>query len=235
MAVSRTILPRKGFVEPQHGAAYEADVDQNWVLCDSLMQDANDVSAAISNADLLAGTRMTDFSENVVIHGFELGTSTTLVPAITPGVLFAQGKRYAPAAAPTLPAAPANTTRYLFYNSSSGFYYASAPSPTTPGDCFLGTVTTSASTVTAVTTGPNLSNGANAKALVQVMKKAQINFAGHPGGVQQAKAHGLGYAPTLVNIRMTSPGAIWESALVDATNVYLTASEDNLTAIIIVA
>ena len=37
MAVVRTILPRKGLIEPQHGDNYEADVDTNWQIIDSLL------------------------------------------------------------------------------------------------------------------------------------------------------------------------------------------------------
>jgi len=29
MAVVRTVLPRKGIIEPQHGANYETDLDTN--------------------------------------------------------------------------------------------------------------------------------------------------------------------------------------------------------------
>jgi hypothetical protein len=52
MAVVRTVLPRKGIIEPQHGSNYEADLDANWLTIDSLLQDANDVQ----NAIIAAGT-----------------------------------------------------------------------------------------------------------------------------------------------------------------------------------
>jgi hypothetical protein len=36
MAVTRTILPRKGLIQSQHGlTSYEADQDQNWELLDA--------------------------------------------------------------------------------------------------------------------------------------------------------------------------------------------------------
>ena len=43
-------------------------------------------------------------------------------------------------------------------------------------------------------------------------------------------AHGLGYAPTVVVITMTSAGTIWKSAASDATNITLTADSAGRTA-----
>ncbi len=50
MAVTRTVLPRKGIIQPKHGDNYEADLDQNWLTIDNLLQDAQDVQAAIEAA-----------------------------------------------------------------------------------------------------------------------------------------------------------------------------------------
>ncbi|MBZ5561701.1 MAG: hypothetical protein LAP13_04710 [Acidobacteriia bacterium] len=50
MAVTRTVLPRKGIIQPKHGDNYEADLDQNWLTIDNLLQDAQDVQAAIGAA-----------------------------------------------------------------------------------------------------------------------------------------------------------------------------------------
>ncbi len=50
MAVTRTVLPRKGIIQPRHGDNYEADLDQNWLTIDNLLQDAEDVQAAIEAA-----------------------------------------------------------------------------------------------------------------------------------------------------------------------------------------
>jgi hypothetical protein len=36
MAVNRTVLAN-GTVQPQHGAAYETDIDANWALLDQWM------------------------------------------------------------------------------------------------------------------------------------------------------------------------------------------------------
>ena len=52
MAIVRTILPRKGIIQPKHGDNYETDLDSNWTLIDSLLQDGTDVQAAV----LAAGT-----------------------------------------------------------------------------------------------------------------------------------------------------------------------------------
>jgi len=43
-------------------------------------------------------------------------------------------------------------------------------------------------------------------------------------------AHGLGYAPTVVQITMTSAGQIYKSAASDGTNIYLTADDADRTA-----
>lgn len=42
-------------------------------------------------------------------------------------------------------------------------------------------------------------------------------------------AHGLGYAPTVVEVLMTSAGTAWKSSASDATNIYLTADADGRT------
>lgn len=44
MAVTRTVLPRKGIIQPRHGDNYETDLDANWSTIDSLLQDADDVA-----------------------------------------------------------------------------------------------------------------------------------------------------------------------------------------------
>lgn len=43
-------------------------------------------------------------------------------------------------------------------------------------------------------------------------------------------AHGLGIVPSRISVLMTSPGAIWERADADVTNVQLGASEGGITA-----
>jgi hypothetical protein len=200
MAVNRTVLPNTGLVQPQHGLTqYEADQDANWALLDSLL--------ASTNANQLVA----DLGLNGVTSGFTLSTSATLVPGLTVGVLYAQGKRYAPAAAPTLAAAPASATNYLFYNSSTGFYYQASAVGATAGDALIGQVVTSSSAVTAVTQGTKIFGAMSlAPAVVG-------NFT-----VQ----HFLGRQPVGMALRMTSGGAIWFQSPtdVDATNLYLVAS-----------
>ncbi|KKL63302.1 hypothetical protein LCGC14_2176470, partial [marine sediment metagenome] len=75
-----------------------------------------------------------------VISGFTLGIGSLLTPTISRGALFAQGTIYRPATAPTLPSAPSMQQSWLFYNSTNGFYWASAPTPADPDDAFLGWV-----------------------------------------------------------------------------------------------
>src|SRR5271157_3501156 len=101
MAVTRTVLPRKGLIQSQHGlTSYEADQDQNWALLDA-------------NVAFMSDLPITPFLElgfDGLISGFVLSSSSTLVPGITGGVLYAQGVGYAAATAPTLPPAPASQT-----------------------------------------------------------------------------------------------------------------------------
>ena len=204
MAVNRTVLPNTGLVQPQHGlTGYEADQDANWALLD--------------NALALSGQQAQDLGLNGVYSGFTLSTSATRVPGLTSGVLYAQGKRYAPPSAPTVPAAPASATNYLFYNSSSGFYYQTSPVAATAGDALIGKVTTGSSAVTAVVQGTKVYGK------VSAAPGAPANF---------TLQHYLGRAPIGVVVQMTSGGAIWFQAptMYDATNLYLVASDSGITA-----
>lgn len=215
MAVVRTVLPRKGIVQPQHGANYEADVDNDWSIIDSKLQDATDVN----NAILASGTVQTllsDLGINGVASGFALSTSATLTPGLAIGVLYAQGKRYAPTAAPAPGAAPPSATNYLFYNGTTGFYYSSNPVGATAGDALIGQVVTSGTAVTAVTQGTRIFGQGGT--MIALAPAAPGNFT-----VQ----HFLGRAPVGILLRMTSVGAIWFQSPtdVDATNLYLVASD----------
>ncbi len=150
MAVVRTVLPRKGIIEPQHGANYETDLDTNWQIIDSLLQDANDVQTALQAAPTVTAW-VTDRGISGVVSGFTLATSATLTPGLSAGALYAQGLRYAPSTAPALAAAPASSTSYLFYNSTGGFYYNLTGAASTPGDALIGIVVANATAVTSVT------------------------------------------------------------------------------------
>jgi hypothetical protein len=205
MAVTRTILPRKGLIQSQHGlTGYEADQDANWALLDAKVAFVSDL-------------QFSDLGMNGVVSGFQLSVSSILTPGLTPGVLYAQGTRYAPVTAPGLSAAPAGTTSYLFYNASSGFYYQAAAVGAASGDALIGKVTASTSAVTQVT------GAASIFGYLSLSATAAGNF---------TVPHLLGRKPLGVVILMTSSGAIWFQLSVpfDATNLYLTSSGAGVTA-----
>jgi hypothetical protein len=212
MAVTRTMLPRKGVIQSQHGlTSYEADQDQNWALLDA-------------NVAFMSDLPLTPFQQlgfNGLISGFVLSPSSTLVPGITPGMLCAQGVGYAPATAPTLSPAPASQTSYLFYNSVSGFYYQSGAVGATAGDALIGMVTANASAVIAVQQATPLFGA------LSVASSA-------PGNC--TVPHLLGRVPLCAIIQMTSGGAIWfqTPTSYDGVNLYLVASDAGLTGKVIV-
>jgi hypothetical protein len=203
MAVTRTVLPRKGLIQSQHGlTSYEADQDQNWALLDA-------------NVAFMSDLPLTPFLElgfDGLISGFVLSPSSTLVPGITAGILYAQGAGYAAATAPTLPPAPASQTSYLFYNSVSGFYYQSSAVGANGGDALVGVVTTRASAVIAVQQATPIFGG------VGVVSSAPGSF---------TVPHLLGRVPICAIIQMTSGGAIWfqTPTSYDGVNLYLVASD----------
>lgn len=216
MAIVRTVLPRKGIIQPRHGDNYEMDLDTNWSLIDSLLQDSEDVEAVV----LAAGTVeawMNDRGVSGVMSGFTLSTSASLTPGVAAGVLYAQGKRYAPGAAPNPGSAPPSATSYLFYNSSGGFYFNLTGLAGTALDAFLGKVTTNATAVTAVTTATKPWD------LLPVASSEPGDF---------VVEHLLGRAPKGATILPTSGGAIWfqSPTMFDATYLYLVASATEVTA-----
>jgi hypothetical protein len=207
MAVTRTVLPRKGLIQPQHGlTSYEADQDQNWALLDANVAFMSDLLLSLFQS----------LGCNGVVSGFVLSTSNTLVPGLTLGVLFAQGVAYAPATAPTPGPAPASQTSYLFYNSTSGFYYQSGAVGAQAGDALIGGVTTSASAVVAVQQATRLFGA------VSLAPSAPGN-----GTVP----HLLGRVPLCAIIQMTSGGAIWfqTPTSYDSVNLYFVASDAGIT------
>jgi hypothetical protein len=212
MAVTRTILPRKGLIQSQHGlTSYEADQDQNWALLDANVAFMSDLPLPLFQ----------ELGCNGLVSGFVLSSSSTLVPTITAGILYAQGACYAPATAPTLGPAPASQTSYLFYNSTAGFYYQSSAVGAQSGDALVGVVTTSASAVTAVQAATPLFGA------VSVAPSA-------PGNC--TVAHLLGRVPLCAIIQMTSGGAIWFQTPTgyDGVNLYLVASDAGVTGRVIV-
>ncbi len=205
MAVTRTVLPRKGLVQSQHGlTGYESDQDSNWSLLDA-------------NIAFTSDLQFPDFNLNGVVSGFTLSTSSSLVPGLTTGILYAQGKRYAPASPPTLPSANPSATNYLWYNSTSGFYYNTTGTAGSSGDALIGIVVTSATAVTSVTQSTVIWGQ------VSVAPSAPGNF---------TAAHLLGRTPVGAIVQMTSSGAVWfqTPTLFDATNLYLVAADAGVTA-----
>jgi hypothetical protein len=212
MAVTRTILPRKGLIQSQHGlTSYEADQDQNWALLDANVAFMSDLPPPLFQP----------LGCNGLVSGFVLSTSSTLVPAITTGILYAQGACYAPATAPTLGPAPASQTSYLFYNSTAGFYYQSSGVGAQCGDALVGVVTTSASAIIAVQAATTLFGA------VSLAPSA-------PGNC--TVPHLLGRVPLCAIIQMTSGGAIWFQTPLsyDGVNLYLVASDAGVTGRVIV-
>lgn len=207
MAVTRTVLPRKGLIQSQHGlTGYEADQDANWALLDA-------------NVAFISDLQFGDMGINGVVSGLTPSVSSTLTPGLGVGILYAQGLRYAPATPPSLPAAPPSATIHLFYNSGSGFYYQTSPVGSAAGDALIGRVTTNASAVTGVLGATRIFGSVNAAAA------ASGNF---------TLPHLLGRKPVGAVIQMTSSGSIWFQAATpsDATNLYLTASGAGTTALV---
>ncbi|MGH9770741.1 MAG: hypothetical protein ACRD4Q_03425 [Candidatus Acidiferrales bacterium] len=198
MAVTRTILPRKGLIQSQHGlTGYEADQDANALLLDS-------------NVAFISDLMFNDLGINGVASGFALSTSATLTPGLTTGALYAQGLRYAPASAPAISAAPSSATSHLFFNTASGFYWQVSAVAATAGDALIGQAVTSSSAVTAVTQATKIFGQ------IALAPSAAGNFT-----VQ----HFLGRKPIGLVIQLTSNVAIWlQTPAFDATNVYLSAS-----------
>jgi len=216
MAVVRTVLPRKGIIEPQHGANYETDLDTNWQIIDSLLQDANDVQTALQAAPTVTAW-VTDRGISGVVSGFTLATSATLTPGLSAGALYAQGLRYAPGSASALAAAPASSSSYLFYNSTGGFYYNLTGAASTPGDALIGIVVANSTAVTSVTQATRIWGSLTVAP-------------GVAGNI--TVPHLLGRTPLGALIQMTSSGAFWfqSSTMYDGTNLYLVASDPTVTA-----
>ena len=213
MAVSRTILPRKGLIQSQHGlTGYEADQDTNWELLDANVAFMSDLPDAVLTVVQYSG----------VLSGFTLSTSSTLTPGIVAGVLVANGSTYATTSVPTIPAAPASATSYLFYNINSGWYWGTSASPSNTNDALVGSVTTSSSAVTSVLSSTPIFG---VSASVPAAPGSAGNF---------TLAHPLGRTPNFAVIEMTSAGAIWfqSGTQYDSSNLYLVASDEAVTAVV---
>ena len=213
MAIVRTVLPRNGFVQPQHGITqYESDMDSNMAMLDANVAFLSDLASV---ADTLVG----DLGLNGVVSGFELATSNSLYPNVANGILYANGSRYAPTD-PTIDAAPVNATSYLFYqqeNWPSSYYYRPVLAALAPGDAFLGVIVTNGTEITNVTQATSLFGQ------IPVTPSGPGNF---------TVPHLLGRLPVGAQVRMTSPGAIWWQSPTDMDNInlYLVASDAGVTA-----
>jgi len=214
MAINRTVLPRKGLVQPQHGlTGYEGDIDGNLSLLDANVVFSSDLVAAIA--------ALASFALNGVVNGFTLSTSSSLTPGLAIGTLIAQGKVFSPGSISGLIAAPPSATSYLFYNFAAGYYWQSSAVGATAGDALIGQVVTSGSAVTAVTQATPI--------------YGQVAAApGAPGNF--TLQHFLGRTPIGAAIQMTSGGAIWfqSTTMYDGTNLYLVASDAGVTAKVMV-
>jgi hypothetical protein len=213
MAINRTVLSRKGLVQPQHGITqYESDMDANLALLDANVAFMSDLSSIV---DTLVG----DLGLTGVVSGFQLSTSNTLRPSLANGILYANGSRFAPTD-PDAGEAPANATSYLFYqeeNWPNSYYYRPVLAALNPGDAFIGIVVTNETQVTDVTQATPLFGQ------IPVTSTAPGNF---------SLPHLLGRAPIGAHVRMTSPGAIWWQSPtdVDDVNLYLVASDAGVSA-----
>jgi hypothetical protein len=76
-------------------------------------------------------------------------TGSELIPTLTRGVLFANGTMYRPATAPVLTAAPGSQQSWLFYSSTSGFYWKNSSTPTVSDDALIGWVRATATEIVA--------------------------------------------------------------------------------------
>jgi len=213
MAIVRTVLSRKGFVQPQHGITqYEADMDANMAMLDANVAFLSDLASVV---DTLAG----DLGLTGLVSGFQLATSNSLYPSVTSGILYANGSRFAPTS-PTLDAAPPNTQSYLFYQQESwpsSYYYRPVLASLNRGDALIGVVVTNETQVTSVTQAASLFGQ------IPVAPTGPGNF---------TLPHLLGRVPVGANVRMTSPGAIWWQSPTDMddVNLYLVASDAGVTA-----
>ncbi len=155
--------------------------------------------------------------------------ASAFTPAITIGVLFAQGTMYAPSVTPILPAAPANAHSWLFYNSSTGFYWHSTSSPVTAGDAALGWIVTNASGIVAISnqmvtapssstaqtviplgsiqpTGPGTGGGSGTGPAPNITAATAVPFYSTIGGVAQV---GLSGSITLPLTNPLYPNLSW--------------------------
>jgi hypothetical protein len=105
---------------------------------------------------LLSLTTQRLTNDGAILLGLQLGPSSSLTPSLTPGTLYAQGQLFQMTGAPNVPAMPPSSTQQLFCGPTGNLYYASDPTKAIPGDAFIGSVVSNATSVTQVTSVPLL-------------------------------------------------------------------------------
>lgn len=89
-----------------------------------------------------------NFARPGVVAGFTVSPPPTgLSPYLTIGVLFAQGTIFRPTVPPALPVMPVSCKRWIWYNTTAGFYYTATFAPTVADDALIGWAVSNATTV----------------------------------------------------------------------------------------
>ena len=138
----------------------------------------------------------------------ELAGGTPLVPLLSKGVLFAQGTMYRPTTAPALTAAPASQQSWLFYSSTSGFYWHSTSTPVVSDDALIGWVVANAAMIIACS---SRRLGTGEEAIIQAGATA-LSVDTAVSGDTGAPTEGPGFAVATVDTGFageTTPGLLW--------------------------
>lgn len=253
MAIIRTVLPRKGLVQPQHGlTGYEQDMDGNMSMLDAnvafmsdLVQSQNALAAtflagpptgigvpptmrAIQLSDLPLGAiqaaSVLGLSGcNGILNGLQLSTSSSLVPGLTGGNASLSGSIVG-FGSPIAPAAPASATNYLFAHLGIGGLVAYYYQ-SLPVSLYY-TTYGSQTIYNDALLGKVVTSGTAVTAVTPaavLFSQISVSPAGAGNFTVQ---HYLGRPPIGAIIRPTSSANIyWQSPTdVDGTNLYLTAS-----------
>jgi hypothetical protein len=204
MAVSRTVLPRKNLIQPQHGlTSYEADQDANWLLLDQNVAFVADIPSSLYQPT--AGTGLV----------LNIGQGWCFTPSGL--ITYAAGTL-------TL---TASATNYVFLNPAAtyapGFNTSGFPAGSLP----IAVVATSATAITTLTDRRTpfmvvSPPAAGPAATISITTAAAGNF---------TQAHTLGRAPQACVIELKSAGSIWfQTAKYDTGSVYLVAADSGIAA-----
>jgi hypothetical protein len=151
----------------------------------------------------VAGNATYTSGGRAVVGPFDLVllTGTELAPVLTPGVLFAQGTMFRPAAV-MLGAAPASAQSWLFYSSANGWYWKNSSTPNASDDAVIGWVVTNATQVIAVSSR-KIGTGAEATLIPGGPVAIQVGSASGDTGLPPAPYFGAefdGRAPSVLEI-----------------------------------